>query len=167
MEAAGIEPASEDLRSERLHACPAPKVFVPVSQEPAGADRNYPLVLTRPSGERRPSQPTFAAPCTGPVGMVRRGRGRLMRPLLTYCQQLLVSTCFTRSGFSACNSGLNYPRRALFAPVKKGLPVNYRLLERCMQAICRELPWRARWRNAFAHVDLPPNLSDNNLAVFS
>jgi hypothetical protein len=53
--------------------------------------------------------------------VVRRGRGRLMQPLLTSCQQLLVFHLFSEKWISACSFELNYPRRTLFAPLGKEL----------------------------------------------
>ncbi len=35
VEAAGIEPASEDLHPKPLHACPDPVYLTPIGQEPA------------------------------------------------------------------------------------------------------------------------------------
>ena len=119
MEAAGIEPASEDLHSELLHACPAPKVFAPVGQESA----RIRLELS-PSSHSNIRGMMFepAYICGALYRPSRHGPERTWpsyAAIANVLSAVVVFHLFYEKWFSACNSGFNYLRRAQFAPVKR------------------------------------------------
>ena len=116
VEAAGIEPASEEVRTEASTRLAVSFFYLTADPLSGKWVVGQPLVLDRPLGASRPVQPGFASPGRIASGGAIRQTSQLKLRELAQCCQLFVSTLLTRGWYLGVLLQPLPIRRIQFAP---------------------------------------------------
>ena len=126
MEAAGIEPASENDPSENLHACQVPIFLCPGLRSLQGKPGHEPIGFRPPPpGQPREAILSEVTSFNRPTGEPVKNGLRVRQPVLVDIQQLIVSTFLRGHGPRHASLPSAFPSKPVRPPFFDAYPLIY------------------------------------------